>query len=103
MTPKNALCCLVFAVSTSLMPTAWGKKPASPAPAATTAASRTPTQKDLKAAVGMTRDEVVQRFGKPRTASDTSFSYAAENEYTGQRGGCFLWFFEKDRVQQVDC
>jgi outer membrane protein assembly factor BamE (lipoprotein component of BamABCDE complex) len=103
MTLKIAFCCLVFALSTSLMPAAWGKKTPSAAPAATTSASRTPTQKELKATVGMTRDEVVKRLGKPRTASDTSFSYATENEYTGQRGGCFLWFFEKDRVQQVDC
>jgi hypothetical protein len=81
---------------------AWSKERAA-APAATAPASRTPTPKDLKAAVGMTRDEVVLRFGKPRTASETSFSYATENEYTGQPGGCFLWFFETDRVQQVQC
>ena len=103
MALKNAFCCLVFAVSPSLMPTAWGKQTTSPAPAATTPTSRTPTQKELKATVGMTREEVVKRLGKPRTASETSFSYAAENEFTGQRGGCFLWFFETDHVQQVDC
>ncbi len=102
MTPKNAFCCLVIAVSTSLIPMAWSKERAA-VPAAKTPVSRAPTPKALQAAVGLTRDEVIKRFGKPRTASDNSFSYGTENEYTGQAGGCYLWFFETDRVQQIQC
>jgi hypothetical protein len=60
--------------------------------------------KTLKEAVGMTKNQVKEKFGIPRDASDHDFSYDVIQPDTGKEGSCLVRFYHTtDVVGQVIC
>jgi len=67
---------------------AWSKERAA-VPAAKTPVSRAPTPKALQAAVGLTRDEVIKRFGKPRVTLSHNGKRRGEENFKRKSPGHF--------------
>jgi len=68
-----------------------------------------PSVTDLKASIGLTREQVIQCFGRPNPGTtDLMFVYSTISPYTNQEPMCILQFGdpqfgESDHVQDVSC